>query len=251
MKYFVPILFLLILMSACKTDPTPSSSETDDTIADQTIPVQAVCVSNGLALRAEPKKDGKWLSSMSLGEVSKYQGVTAIDSADTNREFYKLELSDGSVVWARSYGLLLEAKPAAIIENTPIYTRPDLVTKTDKSFGTAEFVAIVGEKENWLNVVGAGNKKKGWIKNAAISTQAEEVAIATLAQRQLMDKNGIIQTEKISDFLEDLPYEETMLEGYLEDMLNEEVETAIEESIYNYEELPDENPNPMEKSSVD
>jgi hypothetical protein len=225
-------------MFSCKSDGTRSDSTAKDTASEPAPVVKAVCISNGVAIRAEPKKDGKWISSMMLGEVCNYLGETIADSTDKNQEFYKVELSDGAIVWARSYGLLLDAKPAAIIDQTPVYTRPDLVTKTDKSFGTAEFVVIVGEKDNWIEVVGAEKRKKGWINMDAVSTQSEEVAVATLVHKNLMDKSGNIQTEKISGFLEQLPYKETMLAGYLEDLLNESVETAIEESIYDYEELP-------------
>jgi hypothetical protein len=231
MKQFSILLIPVVLLVACKGRQSGSSEGNEN--AGQRIP--AVCISTGTPLRAEPKNEGKWISSMILGESLTYLGETKADSANPQQEYYRVELSDGKLAWARSYGILLNATPAAIITETPVYKRPDLVTKTDKSFKTVEFVAIIGEKDDWAEVVGAEKRKSGWIKKESLSTNAEDVAVATLAQKDLLDKNGAIITDKLSAFLESLPSGNSQLARYLQDQMNNRVEGAIEHSIQEYE----------------
>jgi hypothetical protein len=240
MRFVLAIFIFSIILVSCKNE---AGKSTDSSIkgAGSAKKITAVCISNGVPIREEPHKEGKWISSMNLGETSEYLGESVIDSADRVREYYRLELSDGSVQWVQSYGILLDAKPAAVVSETPIYVRPDLVTKTDKSFKTVEFLAIVNEKDDWIEVVGAEKRKSGWIKKEAVSMQKEDVAVATLANKALIDKNGDIMLDKLPAFLDNLPYQNTRLASYLQQLLEEHVENTIEESIQEYEQQPVEN----------
>jgi hypothetical protein len=230
MKLLRILLIPFLLVTACKSRLNDSAS--NEAATEQRI--QAVCISTGTPLREEPKKDGKWISSMLLGEKLTYLGETVFDSLN-GQEYYRVELSDGKQAWGRSYGILLNATPAAIISQTPIYKRPDLVTKTNKSFNIVEFVAIVSEKEDWVEVNGAEKRKSGWIKREALSTNPEDVAVATMAQKDLLDKEGKIVIENLSAFLESLPSGNSQLARYLQDQMANQVEDAIEESIQEYE----------------
>lgn len=236
MKLLRNLLFPVLILAACKGGTNESSTTGEN--AEQRI--KAVCISTGTPLREEPKKEGKWISSIVLGETLTYLNKSAIDSANPQHEYLHVELSDGKMAWARSYGIALNAYPAAIINHTPIYKRPDLVTKTDKSFNIAEFVAVVNEKEQWVEVVGAEKRKTGWIRNESISTDNEDVAVATLAQKDLLDKEGNIMMDKLSVFLESLPGGNSSLARYLQDQMSNQVESAIEESIEEYEATSDE-----------
>ncbi len=231
MKIVRFILVPALMLTACKGG-LKDTTATDES-AEQRI--QAVCISTGTPLREEPKKEGKWISSMLLGENLTYLGETVIDSANPQHEYYRVELSDGKLAWVRSYGILLNATPAAIISQTSIYKRPDLVTKTARSFNIVEFVAIVNEKEEWVEVTGAEKRKKGWIKRESVSTSKEDVAVATLAQKDLLDKEGVIVKENLSSFIENLPSGNSQLARYLQDQMANQVESAIEQSIQEYE----------------
>jgi len=224
-KYFIVIAFVL---SACKGKEGTESEEADSTKI-------AVCISDGVPVKTDPGKDGKWLSALNLGESLVYLDEEYKDSSTKKQDYYKVELSDGSQAWARTYGILLNAKPAAILSETPIYKRPDLVNKTDKSFNPIEFVAIIGEKDDWVEVTGAGKKKSGWIKVQYVSTNPEDVAVSTLAFKSLLDKEGNIISENLQKFIDELPYEDTRFNGYLSSLLDEQVGSEIEESIYEYE----------------
>jgi hypothetical protein len=231
MKILGYLLIPVLILVACKG----KQSDTSVTEENTTQPIKGVCISTGTPLREEPKKEGKWISSMMLGETLTYLGETVADSANPKQDYYKVELSDGKLAWARTYGILINAEPAAIISETPLYKRPDLVTKTDKSFKIVEFVAIIGEKDDWAEVVGAEKRKTGWVKKESLSTNAEDVAVATLAQKDLLDKDGAIQNDKLSAFIESLPDGNSQLARYLQDQMNNRVEGAIEQSIQDYE----------------
>lgn len=192
---------------------------------------KAVCVTDGVPVKAEPGKDGKWLTSLNMGETMLYLNDEFKDPEGKNQDYYKVELSDGSQVWARTYGIVLNAKPAAVLSETPIYKRPDLVNKTDKAFKTLEFLVVVGEKDDWVEVIGAAKKKSGWIKAQYISTNAEDVAVATLAYKSLFDKDGNILTDKLQPFIDGLPYQNTRFNGYLNSLLDEQVGEMVMESV--------------------
>ncbi|MBN1597062.1 MAG: hypothetical protein JW894_02105 [Bacteroidales bacterium] len=233
--HFIIIISIILFTISCKQ--TGRNAEDAAAIAKtSTEPVKAVCIIQGVPIREEPRKDGKWISSMELGETVSYLGESVSDTSEKVRTFYRVELSDGNKVWARSYGILIDAGPAAVIENSPIYKRPDLVTKTDQDFFISEFVAIVDTKDEWIKVVGAGKRKSGWIMKNAVTTEPEDIAISTLAYNKVIDKYGNIKVEKLSEFLDDIPYKEARLAKYFQDKLKEEVELAIEKSIEEYKE---------------
>jgi hypothetical protein len=225
----LPVIAFLICSCRSRQGDTPAA---DENALER---IQAVCISTGTPLREEPRKEGKWISSMILGETLSYLGETVADSANPQQEYYRVELSDGTLAWARAYGILINAAPAAILAETPIYKRPDLVTKTEKSFRILEFVAIITEKDDWVEVVGAEKRKSGWILKSNLTTGAEDVAVATLAQKDLLDKEGNMIQENLAGFIESLPSANSQLARFLQDQMTTQVESAIEESIQEYE----------------
>ncbi len=224
-----------IVLTACKGKTTTEENAVVPVSESTEGNITVLCISDGVALREEPKKDGKWISSLNMGETMIYLDKTEADPADAKQEFCYVELTDGSKAWARTYGVLIGAKPAAIVSETPVYKRPDLVNKTEKVFKPMEFVGIITEKDDWVEVVGANKIKKGWIKKQKLSLVQEDIAVATMAQKSLLDKNGNIVNEKIAKFLEDLPYQNSQFTGYLQTLLDEQTGAAIEESIEGYE----------------
>jgi hypothetical protein len=230
MKYTGFLALLPLLLFGCKGNQSTETTENETELKS------AVCIYDGVPVRAEPGKDGKWLTSLNLGESLIYLDKEYKDTEGKGQDFYKVELSDGSQVWARSYGIALNAKAGAILNETPIYKRPDLVNKTDKVFNPLEFVAVVGQKDDWwIEVIGANKKKSGWIKIQFVSSDPEDVAVATLAHKSLLDKEGKIITENLQSFIDGLPYQNTHFNGYLNSLLDKKVSEEVEESIINYE----------------
>ncbi len=213
-------LILLIFLTSC-------AGLTDKENQKQ----QTVSIYKDVPVRELPSKDGKWVSKLSLGETLYFLGEEVVDSSDNNREYLKVELSDGKVAWAMSYGLIVNAKIAAVKESVPVYERPDLVTLTKNEFNAMDILAIEETKDNWIKVVGENKKIKGWIKQGVVTENKEDVAVAILASKQLM-KNGEIILEKIEEFLENLPYKNSFFIGYIKSQIvNEEVEEAPAEEV--------------------
>lgn len=227
---------MAVVLSACKGKETEQTvTEENESVATEVTKVLAVSVFDKVPVRAEPKKDGKYLTSLNLGEAMSYLGEEVADSNDAKRKFYKVELSDGTVAWARTYGVITDATPAAIISETPVYKRPDLVNKTTKVLNPLEFVVIVGEKDDWVEIVGVHKKKKGWIKKQYLKTKDEDVAVSTLAYKSILSVDGTLAAEDVPDFLDELPYTNTAFDGYLQQIADEQVNQAVEESIEEYE----------------
>lgn len=246
MKFFKYILVIAIVFSSCKgkesTDESNVSEVTDEQQNEVVIKSQeAVCITDKVGVRKEPMKSGKWLSRLNLGEKVVYLGESHVDTTVSDGyEYHFVELSDGTRAWAYAYGVLIDAKPAAIVNMTAVYSRPDLVNKTADTFNKMDFVAIVGEKDQWLEVVGAGKKKSGWIPKKKVSMNAEDVAVASLAYKSILDKKGEIKVEAIASFLEELPYDNNQFKTYLQKILDESVENVIEQSLEEYEAVGEE-----------
>lgn len=235
MKYLNYLFVIILTLISCKGKDNNSVADNREAEKGNIAKVLAVSVYDGVPIRQEPSKDGKYLSSLNLGETMFYLGEEITDSVDSKRTYYKVELSDETVAWARTYGILIQAQPGAIVTETPVYKRPDLVNKTNETFYPMEYVAIVGEKDDWVEVVGARKKKSGWIKKQNITTADEDVAVATLAYKELLTEEGLVKIDEASEFLESLPYASGQFESYLQDLIDEHVGLAVEEAIENME----------------
>ncbi len=229
---YLTIAMLSMVLFSCGSETTKKTETKEEKEEVKVEKKGAVTIRNGLSVRAEPNKDGKWLSRLSLGEKVVYLGKSKVDSTEKqNYEYHYVELSDGSKVWAYAYGLLIDAKPAVVIDETPIYKRPDLVTKSDEDVEVMEFVAIVGEKDEWIEIVSAGKKKKGWIKKENVVKNDQDVAVSIMAYKSLKNKEGEIELEKIPAFIEEIPYSDSRFIDYLQNMydLDQKKDEAFEE----------------------
>lgn len=229
---YLTIATLLLVMSSCGSEGTKKTETKEEKTEVKVEKKDAVTIRDGLSVRAEPNKDGKWLSRLSLGEKVVYLGESKVDSTDKQKyEYHYVELSDGSKVWAYAYGLLIDAKPAVVIDETPIYQRPDLVTKSDKDLDIMEFVAVVGEKDEWVEIVSAGKKKKGWIKKENVVENDQDVAVSIMAYKSLKNDKGEIEIANIPAFIEEIPYSDSRFIDYLQNMydLDQQKDKAFEE----------------------
>ncbi len=212
-------LLLLIFISSC-------AGLTDKEKQKQ----QTVSIYKDVPVRELPSKDGKWVSKLNLGETLYFLGEEAVDSSDNNREYLKVELSDGKVAWAMSYGLIVNAKIAAVKESVPVYERPDLVTLTKNEFNIMDVLAIEETKDSWIKVIGENKKIKGWIKQGVVTENEEDVAVAILASKQLRNKNKDLNLDKIEEFIENIPYKNSFFINYLKEQITDS-QIEVEEEI--------------------
>ena len=171
--------------------------------------VNAICIFDGLALKQDPAKAGKSLASMSLGETAKWLGDSASDQTDKNRSYQKLQLSDGKIGWALSYGVVLNGILGAIREDAAICKRPDLLTGTDEKIEFMRPLVIVQEKGDWAEFLSDGRKKSGWIRTSSITTDPSDVAVAVLALKKIGPKDAKDHAETVKAFVESSPYPES------------------------------------------
>jgi hypothetical protein len=200
-------LFLLVLSAmiagtwSCKNKPEEKNKEGNKEKATKTEAKPSVCIWNNGSIRAKPKKNGEWVSSMSLGEKVTWLGVTEVDSAN-NVKYHKVQLSDSTTGWASEYIVVLGAKPGAILKEATLYKRPDLLTSTDKKLEKMNIVAVKKEKDKWKKVIGEKKKKQGWIKKENVSEKNEDIAVAAIAKKALEikdKKDKVKELKKIVD----------------------------------------------------
>ena len=138
----------------------------------------------------------------------------------------------------------MNATPAAVITSTPVYERPDILTKSsNKSYDDIDIVAITEEKDGWCNVTGRNNLNQGWVMKDNLSTNKEDFDMAILARKGIFDSQGNIMDDKLNDFINNAPYPGSKIVSILRDRLIKNVENASktepEDTETQTEELPE------------
>ena len=198
---FLGIIFLLKL-TACDNK---TEEKSDNTVSEHQ-QIIGVSVWDRISTRSEPRRKSASTTLLSLGESFLYLDSSAIDSAYNNTKFLKARLSDSSIVWVYGFASELHAKPAVIINEVPLYMRPDLLTITDKRLNDMEIVAVTEEWDNWIKVVGEKKEKVGWIKRENITHNTVDLAFALLAKRKMEEQDPEQKIKNLEDLLENNPY---------------------------------------------
>ncbi len=195
-------IIILLKITAC----TNSTQETSDNALSEQPQVVGVSVWDRISTRSEPRRKSASTTLLSLGESFLYLDTFAIDSSYNNTKFLKARLSDSTIVWVYGFASELNAKPAVITNEVPLYMRPDLLTITDKRLNAMEIVAVIEEWDNWIKVVSEKKEKVGWIKQEYINHNPVDLAFALLAKRKLEEKDPEQRIIILEDLLENNPY---------------------------------------------
>jgi len=196
--------------------------------------IEALCIVGSSPVYEMPEMTSQVIASFHLGEQVKIMN-RAKSKRRTNSQLVEIQATDGTAAWTLYENLLTNAVPAAILEDAVIYQHPEMNTQTDKKFHLAEFAAVTDQNESWVRIMGAGKKKEGWIPRECITTHPGDVNVAILAHSDLLDRNGVIITDKLADFLKHLPDNNAELAIKLQQLMDQEVADAIEQSIMEYE----------------
>lgn len=234
------LYLILLAFSGCKQEKnqeTASVTEESKPAEENVLP-SAVCIWDNLSVRATPDAKGKWLTSVSIGEVLTLQGEFAVDSADNNREYAKVTLADGKEGWTQKT-LLVEGGTAAVFtQAVPIYKRPDLLTRSENSFSEMDIVAIKGIQDAWVEVVGKRKDgtwiETGWVKRESLSSNTVDIATAKFSGIALSEpdvekrKQALISIVENPDFSGSafIPRLQGELEGLNVDPLQAETDTV-------------------------
>jgi len=207
--YYSAILLSIIAFScSSKTETTEETVNAEPEVVEVVEEVQAVpavCVWDKLAVRDSPGEKGKWITSLSIGESIQYLGV---DSVSGKKTYGKITLNDGKEGWARTDLIVIDAKPAVMINDTDIYKRPDLLTKSDKKFSMMNIVAVMNTQDTWSEVKGKRSEGKwvdeGWVKSSNLSFEAVDIATAKFALAALNIKDESGRLEAINEIIENV-----------------------------------------------
>jgi hypothetical protein len=126
----------------------------------------------------------------------------------------------------------LDAKPAVVIHEVPLYMRPDLLTITAERLGTMEIIAVVEEWDDWIKVVGEKKEKKGWIKKESISYTSIDLAFALLCKRTLEEEDLEEKVDRLEELLANNPYPNTIFIEAFKERVDQEKQLLWE---YQYE----------------
>lgn len=203
-KYLSLILLSLIALSfsACKSKPTTNA---EGESADES--GSAVCIWDKVSLKESPDKDGKWITSINIGEKCTYlDDEKEVANGDKNTKYIKVQLQDGKQGWVQADFVIVGGKAGAIVQDATIYSRPDLLTKTDKSFSQFDIVALKSEQNNFVEVVGKRKDGKwietGWIKPSNTSSEDIDVAVAKYASKALANEDEDQKIRAITEIIE-------------------------------------------------
>jgi len=182
------------------TATSDSTAVEEETTAKE---VPAVSVWDKVSVRDAASEDGKWLTSLSLGETLTYLGEEQTDKKD--KTYLKVRLNDGTEGWSRTEFVIPEAEAGVFVNQTDIYNRPDLLTKSDDQFSKMDIVAIKNTQDDWAEIVGkpTGEKwlKSGWVKASNLSKKQVDIAMAKFAKPVLDAEGSEEKVEKLEEVL--------------------------------------------------
>jgi hypothetical protein len=228
------ILYTLFIFLSCQ-DKKEQNAQTKaaEEPAKSDIQVNAVCVWDKASLRETPRNDGKWLGSMSLAEKIVYTGNSKVDSTGKKPVTYcQVNLSDGIIGWVSEYSIEIEASPAIVCERTYLYKRPDFLTKSDQDLVPLDFVAARQEKDNWVEVVGAEKKKRGWVDKNSLIFSELNIAVGVLGQKALSEPDSAKRAAELKAIIENPAFSNSIFINYLKNELPEYQDS----SLYNVQE---------------
>lgn len=167
---------------------------------------QGVCVVADASIRAEANKNGKWLSSLAIGETFKLLGNPVKDPKDPNTQYIKVKLSDGTEGFVNTWCVVTGAFVAVIQKQTKIYKRPDLLADSNTNFEMLNIVAIDTEKGEWIRATGENKAKSGWVDKSAIRKGKEDIITAVMLRKALKGKENTMTGEEMQKIVAGLPY---------------------------------------------
>ncbi len=244
-KFYIFRYAVLIVLAAislgifsCKRAGNAERSDSKKEIY-QAIP--SVCIWDKISARKEPRRNSGVVTPLNLGEAVTYLGINAFDSTYKNQEYLKVKLSDGSLVWVPAFSLITSSKPAVVAEEATIYLRPDMLTITDKKLAAMDIIAVMEEKDGWINFISDKKAVTGWIQEDNINYNKEEIAFALAANRILAEKSNKSLSDKIDSALNYNPYQNSIFVPMLKEIEKQEkekdqVEEMMRQSINSFQE---------------
>lgn len=220
--------FCCILL-ACGTQKNDAevSATANDTVAVQEAsePTVSAGVSiwDKVSVRATPSGEGKWLTSLSLGESLTFLNEEGTD--EDGKIYYKIRLNDGKEGWVRSEFIVTDGKAAVFINDSDLYSRPDLLTKSSNKFSKMDIIAVKQTQDDWVEVTGKRSEGKwidsGWIKASNISFEPVDIAMAKFAKPAIEEADINSREEKLEEILANVDLSSSVFVPDVKDALDQ------------------------------
>ncbi|MDH5366878.1 MAG: hypothetical protein OEW67_07825 [Cyclobacteriaceae bacterium] len=245
--------FSLIISITCILGCTSNSEHTEE-ISDEASSEMitekeskvslAVCVWDKVSVREAPGDKAKWVTSLSIGESLSYLNV---DSILDKKTYSKVLLNDSKEGWTRKDFIVVDAKPAVVLGDVDLYSRPDLLTKTDKKFSMMDIISSVEQQDDWMKVRGKRDEgtwiEDGWVKAQHISFEPVDIATAKFAKQALKLEDQNKKVEAINEIINNPDLSASKFIANLEELITElntsEKLVEVIEEIINEEQTKD------------
>lgn len=240
-KNIINTLFLgaILFLAGCSSNKEANQEqpqETEEVVETvEAVQTPAVCIWDKISVRQSPDAKGKYVTALSVGESLTYLGV---DSTKGDKTYAKVMLNDGKEGWALKSFIVNDAKSAVVLTDINLYSRPDLLTKSDKEFKMMDILASIEVQGDWMKIKGRRSGAKwideGWVKSDNISFDAVDIASAKFALEALAIEDENERIESLTEIINnsDLSGSRfiTELETKLSGLTVDEVD-AIEDTI--------------------
>ena len=186
----------------------------------------AICIYDKAGLRKEPTtrrytSEGKenYLETIRYGEIVEYLGETKVVERERTT-YIRVRLQDDQEGWTFEYAFEQNAQRGTMIQSSPLYRRPDLMTLRDDTLKPGEIVAVIQRQGDWLHVSGRNKGKKGWIQvRDNVSLREKDVYIALLYHKA-KESPEAVRIERLSNVLNDPQASGSLLKDLVEQNLN-------------------------------
>lgn len=231
--FSLSVFTLVFLLTGCgdksapvSPSPTEESAsekeEPEEDAAPVSQPVQAVSIYDGLYFRNGPSSNETAVYRLKKGEIVTWMGESAVDQRDERKwEFFRIRLTDGSDGWALSYYIVPEATPAAVISRASIYSKNNLISKTDENLEPMDIIAVLEEQDEWLKVVFDDKAREFWIKPGHISKAEVDIAVANQVMNALSVESDEEKAEKLKAVLDEEAFTDSIFIPLIESDLQE------------------------------
>lgn len=233
-------MFLFITACGKKTNKEDNNTETntenntENKEDNKKSNITAICVYDKMSILTKPsRKEGKWVTSLSLGEKVNYLGDEQKDETG-KYSFVKVRTSGNQEGYTDTRVIIPNAEVACITDQTAIYSRPELTTISKNTFEPFDIIAIVSTQGEWTEIVGKRRKgtwiDKGWIKSKSISKDEKDIATAVYCVRALSQNTA----EKTLEELKKIQSNNDLKGSIFEDDITEMIAKLSENNSENY-----------------
>ncbi len=221
-----------------ENDSTKVEVNNEDEVVEETVEeVNAVCIWSSTTVRKEPKRSGKYITKIKLGEeVTTFNETVTDSSSSTKRDYVKIKFTDETEGWVQKNLMAVDAKSYVVKGQTKIYTRPDILTASKKELDRMQFIVTTEEQEGWAKIKTKRKQDKwfseGWVKTSHLSDNKIDVNVAILVQRAMGISNKENKIEALNEIKDNTDFAASIfikdIETLLYDLMTEEVEQPIE-----------------------